>query len=653
MNEFYKFSDEYAEAVENNDYEAIFEYGKRIISIFEGKNSSQTESIVLALAYDRVAHVYEMKRQYEEAVDNYKKYLPLCWSFGWDDGAIYTEAKILALTSQLDLYIESPNEINVFYGARFEPKSGIYFGATYDNDPRILSFEPVKIRQCFPKENSVYLVYLEFGDSINTGLYNKYFETAKRDNKAIELAWNTYDSLSNVEEYEGYIKETLEYIGKSGVNVFLRFACEMNIMENGDDKEAYIRSFRYVSNMAKKYSNIAFVWSPNAVCALDKPFKELYPGDEYVDWIGVNLFMTKYFLGKKDHGSQQDSLSTYFFTNEYNSPLLCIKPIMEFIDSNKIQKPVLITEGGIVNYIRTENEYTSSWGVKQMELYYGELIRRYPNIKGMCYFNVDIPHENNRYSLFDSPELNEAYNTYLENPYFISKIGENAPYCYKKIEEGLTYNNSPLNLSVSAYYPKQQDLMVKYLLNGNEIFSTSKSPYEFTLQEVPVGESSLSIEVYSQDIKVLEKTYALYNGIVQSSEAKNGQSESNTIHELPGEKGIRLMINNAYFTPSQPPIMENDRVLVPLRVIAEALGATVNWHGDTETITIEKENRIILMQINSDVVLINGESILIDVPPRLINDRTMVPVRAVSTALGSNVDWDGVNGTVIVTSLID
>lgn len=111
---------------------------------------------------------------------------------------------------------------------------------------------------------------------------------------------------------------------------------------------------------------------------------------------------------------------------------------------------------------------------------------------------------------------------------------------------------------------------------------------------------------------------------------------------------ISVMLNEAEISFDQPPIIENDRTLVPLRAIFEALGATVDWNGDTQTVTSEKEGTTISLQIGSNKMYVNNSEKILDVAAKVINNRTLVPVRAISEAFGCNVEWDGETKTVII-----
>lgn len=96
----------------------------------------------------------------------------------------------------------------------------------------------------------------------------------------------------------------------------------------------------------------------------------------------------------------------------------------------------------------------------------------------------------------------------------------------------------------------------------------------------------------------------------------------------------------------QKPIIENDRVLVPFRVIFEALEAEVSWDGDTKTVTAVKGGSTISITIGENKITKNGEEIEIDVPARIINERALVPIRVISESFENTVSWDGTNRIV-------
>ena len=99
------------------------------------------------------------------------------------------------------------------------------------------------------------------------------------------------------------------------------------------------------------------------------------------------------------------------------------------------------------------------------------------------------------------------------------------------------------------------------------------------------------------------------------------------------------------------PYIEEGRTLVPMRAIFEALGAYINWDQDTKTVVSYDpiSDVSITMQVDSATIFVGETPIELDVPARLVNDRTVVPVRAVSEGMHSQVDWDENTRTVTIT----
>ena len=117
-------------------------------------------------------------------------------------------------------------------------------------------------------------------------------------------------------------------------------------------------------------------------------------------------------------------------------------------------------------------------------------------------------------------------------------------------------------------------------------------------------------------------------------------------------EGIRLMVDGKDITELSEPVIENDRTLVPLRFVSEEIGAEVIWDGEMRSVRVKKGDKDILFWIGSHLLDYgNGESYGIsDVAPKIINDRTYVPLRLIGNALGIGVDWDGNQRTVLVDS---
>ena len=106
------------------------------------------------------------------------------------------------------------------------------------------------------------------------------------------------------------------------------------------------------------------------------------------------------------------------------------------------------------------------------------------------------------------------------------------------------------------------------------------------------------------------------------------------------EQEISVFLDGEQIVFDVPPQTINDRTMVPMRAIFEALGATVDWNEEEQSITSTREGITIYMAIDNPVITVNGEEITLDVAPVKINDRTLVPIRAVAESFEAEVLWD-------------
>lgn len=115
---------------------------------------------------------------------------------------------------------------------------------------------------------------------------------------------------------------------------------------------------------------------------------------------------------------------------------------------------------------------------------------------------------------------------------------------------------------------------------------------------------------------------------------------------------VKVYLDGTQLQFEQPPVIQDGRTLVPMRAIFEALGADVDWQGETQYIvaTSSSKGQMIEMHINNNIITHNGVDITLDVAPQLINGYTMIPLRVVSECMDANVEWDGNTKTVYVTN---
>lgn len=114
---------------------------------------------------------------------------------------------------------------------------------------------------------------------------------------------------------------------------------------------------------------------------------------------------------------------------------------------------------------------------------------------------------------------------------------------------------------------------------------------------------------------------------------------------------ITVYVDGEKLNFDQPPIIQDDRTLVPMRKIFEALDAEVVWDEPSQTVVAVHDTDVILFRIGEAGLYKNGQlAYTMAVPAQIINDRTLVPLRAVAESLGANVGWDGIDYVIDITA---
>jgi hypothetical protein len=113
---------------------------------------------------------------------------------------------------------------------------------------------------------------------------------------------------------------------------------------------------------------------------------------------------------------------------------------------------------------------------------------------------------------------------------------------------------------------------------------------------------------------------------------------------------IPIKVDGVVIPSEVKPEIRNSRIMVPLRVISENLGANVNW-SDTE-VTLTKKNMQVILNTQSNTVMKNGKTSLLDVKPYINKNRTMVPLRFLSETFGCKVHYRNSTVTVDCEALV-
>ncbi|PKM77558.1 MAG: hypothetical protein CVU90_06835 [Firmicutes bacterium HGW-Firmicutes-15] len=230
----------------------------------------------------------------------------------------------------------------------------------------------------------------------------------------------------------------------------------------------------------------------------------------------------------------------------------------------------------------------------------------------------------------------------------LSKTGE-----WYKVKYGTVsgwINQSLLSKNTSEKYLKVNQDVVN-LRSGPGI--TNKM-----VAQVYKGDSLVLLEVQGEWNKV--KTASGQVAYIRSdmvgeenmpAAAVSVSAPASPIPSLPPATGLTnpiVMLDGKQMAFEVLPRIENNRVMVPLRAIFEAMGAQVEWNQATQTATAVKDNITVVLPLNSTQPTVNGVAWQLDVPAKIVQQRTLAPLRFVGEALGGTATWDQANCTVVL-----
>ncbi len=222
----------------------------------------------------------------------------------------------------------------------------------------------------------------------------------------------------------------------------------------------------------------------------------------------------------------------------------------------------------------------------------------------------------------------------MSDKHYITKNGEIYSYNYTAYTGILNKNLNDENVKCILDYSN-----FLYLKNDTTLV---KGEYQHN-KEV-VCSNVYDAFYYKNTLYVIDNAFTLYKvwGNGELTAVLHNVSRNNV--------NIKVLMNGEKVDMDTLPYIKNDRTMVPMRAIFEALGAEVTWDNETRTAIGVKDGTQVKITIGENVLYKNGEEINLDAPAEITNDRTMVPVRAIGEAFGCKVSWNNDMKTVEITN---
>lgn len=357
--------------------------------------------------------------------------------------------------------------------AKFEPAAGCYLG--------VLDGEGGSA-DAFAERAGRHLALAFEYDAYGRPFPRRWVQRQASQGRAVQIAWepNNIDAVGD----DDYLERWADDAGQTGVPIFLRFGGEMNGAWTpwGRDPAAYRRAFRLVHDvMARRAPNVAMVWAPNAI-----PLENLdryFPGDDVVDWVGISLYIVRFYDDDLQRPAWQDH------------PLTFIAP---FYQKYAARHPLCLVEWGVTRRSRVEGADADPFAAARIEDLFSALKVRFPRLKMACAFDRNnlagarAGRRLNDYSLPAGSLALAAYQQATSDPYFLTSVGDPAaggsPYAYRRLNGRLPPKYTGLvAVSVSTYA-----LDPVLVVTRPGLTRIQRRPYEFVL---PPGAGPLTVRV--------------------------------------------------------------------------------------------------------------------------------------------------------------
>ncbi|MBQ6676972.1 MAG: S-layer homology domain-containing protein [Clostridia bacterium] len=504
---------EYKAAISSGDYNRIIKAGKAIEAIYPNlANKTELDRVMTPIL--AVAESYASLGQFRNAAVYYQKYLKITKLYE-PYGITVAKGTINSILNMIEhdtvkptVYAKTADTSNIpYYGARNEPVAGTYTGMCDSYDA---------------SRDSAYLLYVLFGPEE----ISKYDWAVPKDDPdlILTLAWNVpNETLSDLEEvasgvHDAYIKRNLEYLNGLNCRVMIRFGAEVNCWASMPSTQAaydkdgakfadtFKKAFRRVADIVhQECPGAAMVFSPNEISGWYFDHTDFYPGDEYVDWVG----MSTYGNAKAAEGILSSFNDAYNCVGYYENQLTRIKSIVETYGD---RKPIIISECGFCYRSETDWLQNEPHAIEAMRFFLTYLTMVYPQVKTVNYFNTNFKNPStgkvNYYALFPgrtnetvgrvvSTELANLYTVLMDNNPAVQYSLGSGNYCgyteLGNIDEPL----DSLDMSVYAWYPTSSPVNVEYALDTVSKLRTASYPYSYSIgtDTVSVGTHLVSVSV--------------------------------------------------------------------------------------------------------------------------------------------------------------
>lgn len=295
--------------------------------------------------------------------------------------------------------------------AKYEPRSGIYLGG-YVLQDEYIDANMDQFNRLSGKKHASYFKYVGYGKPFPRAWVDEVIAAGGFP----QIAWEPNDGLEAVKD-DTYLRQFAKDAAKANVPVLLRYASEMNgtWTAYSGKPDLYIKKWRLVHDvMEEEAPNVMMLW--NVFTMPEQTIEDFYPGDDYVDYVGVNIYNVVYHNDKLEEKA------------DFEDPLLLLDYVY---NTYSHKKPIVIGEFGATNYTVTDGLFHIDFAVEKINRMYKYLPKLYPRVKMIYYFDVNnlvnAPEGRkiNNYAISENGRITNAYASNVIRGKYLTNVEEN------------------------------------------------------------------------------------------------------------------------------------------------------------------------------------------------------------------------------------
>lgn len=453
----------YNDAVKTGNVDEILRTGDALLDFYSNyeMNFDIAANSYNVYYYRYINSIFEKRGDYAAAKENLDKLLYVSEIAGIADMDVATSMKARKINTHLDVFaLTSTEERSLHYGALNEPHDGVYYG-------RVLTTVNNHLNDADKLEDeSIVSLYVSLGEE-TAGEYDWLLKEVGMENKALQVALNYPKEGNTAAEitwgmHDDNIRKTAKYLETLDCPVLLRIGAEVNVWTTPATPEVFKESYIRVAKIVREVApSVALEFSLNCVGGYGDEMLDYYPGDEYVDWVGISLYYNR-FRNASTCEEGDDFGNMYFGAGDWGEPVASAAEVIEKFGENK---PIIISEGGAGHFNSSQSIDLTAYARDRVYTAYRTLTMVYPQIKGIVYFDTNTADSLYHYDLEENKEVADAYEKAGdENKTYLHTL-DSTPQHYVPLDE-FCDGVEEVEISAYCYAHYSGDVYVDYYLDG-------------------------------------------------------------------------------------------------------------------------------------------------------------------------------------------